>query len=69
MLSATVEYSYRVSHPLLQWLPEKLALWVAEHMQNEVGFPGKAPGQWTAAKLNAILMCHAGSLPLFSDDN
>jgi hypothetical protein len=62
MLPANVEYSYRVSHPLLQWLPEKLALWVAENMRNELGFPDKASEQWTAAELNTILKNHLVSV-------
>ena len=34
-----LEYSYRKHHPALQWLPTKLAEWIANEMQDELGFP------------------------------
>ncbi len=56
---AWLEYVYRSSHPVLRWLPNKLAEWIQvdQNLQEEFGFPGKgeakaSPGsecQWTAA--------------------
>ena len=31
-----LEYSYRKHHPALQWLPTKLAEWIANNMQDEL---------------------------------
>ena len=57
----------------LQWLPTKLAEWIGENMQEELGFPDKAdkraqPGSgWTPAELNRILHEHvvSGALTTF----
>jgi hypothetical protein len=41
--SATwLEYVYRTAHPALRWLPTKLAEWIGENMQDELGFADKA---------------------------
>ena len=37
-----LEYAYRKHHPVLQWLPTKLAEWIANNMQDKLGFPDKA---------------------------
>ena len=52
-----LEYAYRKHHPVLQWLPTKLAEWIANNMQDELGFPDKADARrgWTPAELNRIL--------------
>jgi hypothetical protein len=58
-----LEYSYRKAHPALRWLPTKLAEWIGENLQDQLGFqvPDKAdqraaPGSgWTPAELNHIL--------------
>ncbi len=48
----------------LLWLLTKLAEWIRENLQEELGFPDKAnklvePGtEWTAAELNSILHSH-----------
>ena len=68
-----LEYIYRTAHPALRWLPTKLAEWIGENMQEELGFPDKAdkraePGTgWTPAELNSILHDHvvAGELTTF----
>ncbi len=65
-----LEYIYRTAHPDLRWLPMKLAEWIGENLQEELGFPDKAdkraqPGTgWTPAELNSILHDHvvAGEL-------
>ena len=55
-----LEYAYRKHHPILQWLPTKLAEWIANNMQDELGFPDKADARrgWTPAELNSILQNH-----------
>ena len=55
-----LEYAYRKHHPVLQWLPTKLAEWIANNMQDELGFPDKADPRrgWTPAELNSILQNH-----------
>ena len=61
---AWLEYVYRTSHPVLLWLPTKLAEWIGENLQEVLGFPDKgdtraSPGSgWTAAELNHILQAH-----------
>ena len=68
-----LEYVYRTAHPVLRWLPTKLAEWIGENLQEELGFPDKAdkragPGTgWTPAELNRILQNHVvhGSLTTF----
>ena len=68
-----LEYTYRTAHPVLRWLPTKLAEWIGENLQEELGFPDKAdmraqPGSgWTPAELNNILQAHVmdGALSTF----
>ena len=68
-----LEYVYRTAHPTLRWLPTKLAEWIGENLQEELGFPDKAdkrvePGTgWIAAELNCILHNHVvnGQLTYF----
>ena len=66
-------YVNRTAHPALRWLTTKLADWIVENMQNELGFADKAyrravPGPgWTPAELNNILQAHVmdGALTTF----
>jgi hypothetical protein len=64
-----LEYVYRTAHPALCWLPLKLAEWIGENLQDELGFPDKAdrrsePGScWTPAELNDILQAHVVEEP------
>ena len=68
-----LEYVYRTAHPVLRWLPTKLAEWIGENLQDEMGFPDKADKRapagtgWTPAELNRILHDHvvAGELSTF----
>ena len=55
-----LEYAYRKHHPVLQWLPTKLAEWIGENLQDDLGFPDKADPRrgWTPAELNNILDRH-----------
>ena len=49
-----VEYAYRISHPMLQFLPEKLAEWIANNYAEELNVPPRPdPSQpWSTATLN-----------------
>ena len=52
-----VEYVYRSSHPMLQFLPQKLAEWIANNYAEELNVPPR-PDQtqpWSTATLNRIL--------------
>ena len=53
-------YAYHKHHPAFQWLPTKLAEWIANNMQDELGFRDKADPRrgWTPADLNSILQHH-----------
>ncbi len=52
-----VEYVYRRSHPLLQFLPQKLAEWIAKNYAAELNVPPRTdPSRpWSTATLNLIL--------------
>jgi hypothetical protein len=68
-----LEYVYRKTHPVLCWLPTKLAEWIGENMQDVLGFPDKADKRaqpvsgWTPAEQNSILQDHVvnGALTSF----
>ena len=52
-----VQNIYRSSHPLLQFLPQKLAEWIADNLAEDLQLPPK-PRQsepWSTAALNQIL--------------
>ena len=51
-----VTYPYREAHPILRWLPSKLAEWIGDNYGAALGIPPKhhADG-WTVGELNAIL--------------
>ena len=55
-----LEYAYRKHHPVLQYLPTKVAEWIGgENMQVELGFPDKKdPKKWSVSELNDILRTH-----------
>jgi hypothetical protein len=52
------EYAHRKSHPLLQFLPQKLSEWIAENLADELELPPKTgPGDtWSSEDLNRILL-------------
>ncbi len=50
-----VTYPYHTAHPVLQWLPTKLAEWISSNLDNELNIPAKQDDLWTAAELNAII--------------
>ena len=68
-----LEYVYRTAHPVLRWLPTKLAEWIGENLQDELGFADKtdkraaAGSGWIPAELNNILQAHVvdGALTFF----
>ena len=51
-----VSYEYRTAHPILRWLPSKLAQWLGENMEHELAIPAKQGDKYTVAQLNSILM-------------
>ena len=50
-----ITYPYRTAHPVLQWLPTKLAEWIGSNLGDEMNIPAKQGDLWTAAELNAII--------------
>jgi hypothetical protein len=54
-----LEYAYRKHHPVLQYLPTKLAEWICENMQEELEFPDREDSRkWSVSELNYILRRH-----------
>ena len=50
-----VTYPFRAAHPILRWLPSKLAEWIAENLGQELAVPPKHGDKWTVEELNQIL--------------
>ena len=52
-----IEFVYRSSHPMLQFLPQKLAEWIANNYAEDLNVPPRPdPSQpWSTATLNRIL--------------
>ena len=48
-------YAYRTTHPVLRWLPTKLAEWIGANLCDELDIPAKRGALWTADELNAII--------------
>ncbi len=53
---ALMSYEFRTSHPVLCWLPTKLAKWIGANLPEELLIPDKIEVRWTAAELNNILL-------------
>ena len=53
--AAYLEYPFRKSHPIIRWLPSKLAAWIGENFGHDLQIPPKRDLEWTAGELNAIL--------------
>jgi hypothetical protein len=51
-----MSYEYRTTHPVLRWLPTKLAEWIGANLSEELLIPDKIEDKWTAAELNSILL-------------
>ena len=48
-----IEYVYRQMHPLLQFLPQKLAEWIGKNVGDELNLPARAgsDADWSAESL------------------
>ncbi len=44
-----IAYAYRTAHPVLRWLPTKLAEWIGSNLSFELGIPPKQGSLWTAS--------------------
>jgi hypothetical protein len=53
--SGWLEYPFRKSHPIIRWLPSKLATGIGENLGQELQIPPKWDVEWTAGELNSIL--------------
>ncbi len=51
-----MSYEFRTAHPVLRWLPTKLAEWISANLSDELSIPVKNEDKWTAAELNSILI-------------
>ena len=53
----TITYMYHTSHPMLQFLPQKLAEWIANNYAEELNVPLRPDltQTWSTATLNRIL--------------
>jgi hypothetical protein len=47
-----MSYEFRTAHPVLRWLPTKLAKWIGANLSEELLIPDKIGDKWTAAELN-----------------
>lgn len=50
-----VQYSFRTAHPILRWLPSKLAEYIADNHGKALNIPAKLGAQWSVGELNNIL--------------
>jgi hypothetical protein len=48
-------YAYRTKHPVLRWLPTKLAEWIGSNLCDKLNIPPKQDVLWAAAELNSII--------------
>ena len=49
-------YEYRTAHPVLRWLPTKLAEWIGANHSDDLQIPDKAEDKWTATELNNTIL-------------
>ncbi len=52
---AWMSYEFRTAHPVLRWLPTKLAEWIGANLSEELPIADKIEDRWTAAELNTFL--------------
>jgi hypothetical protein len=53
---AWIAYPYRTVHPILRWLPTKLAEWIGDNYGNTLGIPARIHQDgWQVGELNHIL--------------
>lgn len=51
-----IDYTYRTAHPILRWLPSKLAEWIGDNYGESLGIlPRSDAAGWTVGELNTIL--------------
>ncbi len=53
---AWMSYEFSTAHPVLRWLPTKLAELISANLSDELRISDKNEDQWTAAELNSILI-------------
>jgi hypothetical protein len=51
-------YEFRRAHPVLRWLPTKLAEWIGANLSDALLIPDKKEDKWTASELNDIILHH-----------
>ena len=51
-----IKRKYSTSHPIIRWLPSKLAAWIGNKYGQELGIPPMRGQKWTAGELNTILL-------------
>jgi hypothetical protein len=51
-----IKCKYRTSHPIIRWLPSKLAAWIGDNYGQELGIPTMRGQKLTAGELNAIFL-------------
>jgi len=57
-----VTYPYRIAHPLLRFLPMKLAQYIGDNFRKRLGIPRKQDKtRWSTEELNSILMHNLAS--------
>jgi hypothetical protein len=50
-----IHYLYRTAHPILRWLPTKLAEWIGDNYGDALGIPARNHANaWTVGELNNI---------------
>ena len=55
-VSEWMTYEYRTAHPVLRWLPTKLAEWIGANHSDDLRIPDKAEDKWSATELNNIIL-------------
>ena len=57
MLPGWVTYQHCTTHPILRWLPSKLAEWIADNLRTglQTRIPAKKVAKWTVGELDQIL--------------
>ncbi len=55
-LGEWITYEFRKAHPVLRWLPTKLAEWIGANLSEAMLIPDKKEDKWTAAELNDIIL-------------
>ena len=54
--SEWINYAYRAAHPILRWLPSKLAEWIGDNYGAALSIPLRNDAAaWSVGELNAIL--------------